>query len=939
MRVKAVVCLFAVLSFSLMVGCGSGSSSSQGPSNPSNPSLQSIAITSSETSVLVGATQQLTATGTYSDGTSKNITSTVAWSSSSSSIAAVKAGLVTGVKGGSVTITATLSNISKGTTLTVTPVQVSIGVSSSNNNYSANIGSTLQMVATANFNDGSTSAITSKAAWSSSSTKIATVNSAGLVDAVSAGTATITAAYNGQTGFALITVNSSSTSGAPTLKSIAVTPNPATAILGSPLTLTATGSYSDGSSKNISSSVTWSSSATSTAVAGSDGVVTPVAVGQSTIKATSGSVSGSTVLTVTNSLTAISISASGDSVNVASTLQLTALGTYQNGKSPIPLSNVTWTSSASTLATVSNSGLVSGVKGGSVTISAKFESFSSSINVTVVPVLQSMILSPAGPAILLGGQQQFTATGSYNDGSTQDLTQKSKWSTSDSALATASPSGLAEGIAPGPITISASYGSITATTALNIVRKIYATFTGSYAFTLTSSDTRGPSFFAGALTPDGKGNISGVEDCNTASGVQKDIPLSGTYVIYPDGRGNILFNSNACHSAGVTWRVILTAGGASGALVEFDGLGYAKGSLTQQTTAALSAASVKGTYVFRLGGFDGSGTQGVGVVGEVAANGAGTISSGLEDVNNASTISAAVAIDASTYSVGSNGRGTLQLKTASATTNYVLYLVDSTKFYLLQIDAAAVSSTALTGMAELQSAQTYDAATLNGNYSFLVERPVIAAAGQVLSQNEFAEIGNLAFDGVGTVSGNRNHVGISGSFTVSTNGVNGRGSLNTCPSTGTCDDQRLYSIYLVSPSKMFVLETYTYPNWESSNPVTGEADLQTGTPYSDATLVGTYAVQSAEPIAVYAQSLLWLTFDGTGNIVGISDASISGQVSSSVVGNAFYLYPANLAGAEEIELTTAQGTQDFVLYLVSPQSAWIHALNPDLDGSLDQQSQ
>jgi uncharacterized protein YjdB len=723
------------------------------------------------------------------------------------------------------------------------------------------------------------------------------------------------------------------------LKSIALAPNPATAVLGSPLTVTATGTYSDGSSQNISSSVTWSSSATTVAVPGSNGVVTPLAVGQSTITAKSGSVSGSTVLTVTNNLVAISISAAASSVDVGSTLQLTAMGTYQDGKPAIALTNVTWTSSATSLASVSSSGLVSGVKGGSVTISAQFSSLSSSIKLTIVPVLQSISLSPVGPGILVGGSQQLKATGNYNDSSTEDLTSSAKWSSSSATIATASPSGLVSGIAAGAITVTATSGSTSASTIVNVVSKVYASFTGSYAFILTSSDTRGPSFFGGVLTADGQGNITGVEDCNTASGVSTNVALGGSYVVYPDGRGTATFNPNTCHSDGVAWRLLLSAGGAGGSLVEFDSLGYAKGTLTQQSSAALSGASINGTYIFRLNGFDGDSSEGLGAVGEFAANGKGTISSGVEDVNDASTISAHVSLLSSVYSVSSNGRGTLQLTTSSGSTNYAIYMVNATKFYLLQTDAASVSPTVLNGVAEVQTTQTYTAATLKGTYSFLVERPIVAPAGQVLAQSEFAEIGNLTFDGISALTGDRNHFAITGSFTINVNGVNGRGELNTCPATGTCDDQRLYFFYMVSPSKMFVIESYTYPNWQSSNPVTGEADLQTNTPYSDNTLVGTFAVHTTEPIAVYSQNLLWLNFDGTGNISGISDAFVNGATSSSIVENAYYLYAVDPAGEGEIELTTAQGTQDFVFDLVSPQSAWIHALNPDQDGSLDQQSQ
>src|SRR5262249_4107614 len=230
--------------------------------------------------------------------------------------------------------------------------------------------------------------------------------------------------------------------------------------------------------------------------------------------------------------------------------------------------------------------------------------------------------------------------------------------------------GLASAISAAPVTITAQSGLLTATTALNVVSKSYATFSGPYVFTLTSSDSRGASFFTGSLTPDGSGNISGVEDANIASGVQKNVAVTGAYVVYPDGRGSITINANAAHPTGVTFRVILAAGGASGSLAEFDSFGNARGSLISQSPAAFTNTAFNGTYIFRLSGMDTVVDQPYGVVGEIRANGTGSILGGLQEVNDASAISTHVSLSAATYSMAANGRGTLQLKTSTATTNY-----------------------------------------------------------------------------------------------------------------------------------------------------------------------------------------------------------------------------------------------------------------------------
>ena len=87
---------------------------------PAAPTLVSIAVTPSSPSIAVGATDQFTATGTYSDGSTKNITSSVTWASSNTAVATISAaGLSTGLTQGTTSISALLSSVSAQATLTV----------------------------------------------------------------------------------------------------------------------------------------------------------------------------------------------------------------------------------------------------------------------------------------------------------------------------------------------------------------------------------------------------------------------------------------------------------------------------------------------------------------------------------------------------------------------------------------------------------------------------------------------------------------------------------------------------------------------------------------------------------------------------------------------------------------------------------------------------
>jgi hypothetical protein len=109
--------------------------------------LVSISVSPTSASVSVGGNQQLTATGNYSDGSKQNLTTSVAWSSSSSGIASVSAaGLVTGVSAGSATITAALNSISGSSSISVTSASVAYYVSPSGSD--SNSGSITAPLAT-----------------------------------------------------------------------------------------------------------------------------------------------------------------------------------------------------------------------------------------------------------------------------------------------------------------------------------------------------------------------------------------------------------------------------------------------------------------------------------------------------------------------------------------------------------------------------------------------------------------------------------------------------------------------------------------------------------------------------------------------------------------------------------------------------------------------
>jgi uncharacterized protein YjdB len=261
--------------------------------------LASVTVSPANPSIAGTTSQQFTAKATYSDETpEKDVTPDAAWTSSDPSVATVSSsGLATPAQPGTTTITASLQGRSASTTLTVTNAQLqSIDVTTASPSI-AN-GTRAQFTATGHFDDSTAQDLTSQVTWTSSDSSV-TISNTGLATstALGAATSTITATLGTIPGFTTLTVKDV------TLTSMSVTPATATIKVGLAQQFTATGTFSDLSTQNMTGEATWTSSAESVATIGSStGRATGVFAGSTTITATSsallGSVPGTAQLTV-----------------------------------------------------------------------------------------------------------------------------------------------------------------------------------------------------------------------------------------------------------------------------------------------------------------------------------------------------------------------------------------------------------------------------------------------------------------------------------------------------------------------------------------------------------------------------------------------------------------------------------------------------------------
>jgi hypothetical protein len=347
----------------------------------------------------------------------------------------------------------------------------------------------------------------------------------------------------------------------PQLSSIAVTPANPSLTKGKTQQFTATGTFSDGSTQNLTSTATWSSSATTVATISTAGLATSVGTGSTTIQASSGSINGSTTLTVTPAtLVSISVTPANPSIAKGKTQQFTATGTFSDGTTQNLTSTATWSSSSVTVATINTTGLATAAGTGSTTIQASSGGVNGSTTLTVTPAtLVSIAVTPANPTVSKGGTQQFAATGTLSDGTTQDLTSTATWSSSAVTVATINAAGLATAGGTGTTTIQAASSGITGSTTLTVT-----------AATLVSM----------AVTP---------ANPSVPKGGTQQFTATGTF---SDGTTQNLTSTATWKSSAVTVATINAAGLATAVTIGSTTIQATSGSISGSTTMSVTAATL-----------------------------------------------------------------------------------------------------------------------------------------------------------------------------------------------------------------------------------------------------------------------------------------------------------------------------------------------------------
>jgi uncharacterized protein YjdB len=397
--------------------------------------VSGITLSSSTINLTPEQTSQLTANILPVNASNK----TLSWASSNPSVATVTNGIVTAITLGSATITASSadgSNLSATATVTVssTPTIPVSGITLSQTSATLRPTNILSLTTTIVPSNATNKTVT----WSSNSSS-ATVNSSGVVTAVSAGSAIITATCDGITATCAITITI-------LVSSVSISPSSCSINMGLTKSLVSNILPSNATNKIV----TWSSTNSAVATVNTFGLVSAISPGTATIQVQTadGGFTASTVVTVTIGVQSIILNATSIALLKGNTFQAVSTIVPSNATNK----TISWASAMSNIATVSNAGLITGINNGTTIISAFSQdgNKTTSIIVRVTTPVTSVRLNQSSITLTRNTTYLLIPTISPTTVSNRNII----WSSSNSAIATVSLLGSVRAIAIGTAVIT-----------------------------------------------------------------------------------------------------------------------------------------------------------------------------------------------------------------------------------------------------------------------------------------------------------------------------------------------------------------------------------------------------------------------------------------------------------------------------------------------------
>ena len=338
-------------------------------------SASSIEITPNKGTLSIGQSSQLSARLKDAQG---NIVAgrDVSWSSSDTAIVTVSnAGMLTAISDGESTITASVEGVSGFATVTVSGAPVA-SISVSAQSASISVGQTQQL--TASVSDAGGNILNDRImSWTTSNEASATVSNAGLVTGIALGSSTITGTSEGKSATVVVEVSVSPVS------SVSVTPQSVKLSAGQTQQLSETVTDKDG---NVLSGfvIIWSSTNSASVTVSNTGLITGIAPGSSSITATiEGKIATASVNVAKAAVSSIGLKPNLSVVRIDENQQVIATVKSTSGGELLGV-RLNWSSSDSSIATVSTTGVVTGKSVGTATIIVSFGGVTAQAKIEVI---------------------------------------------------------------------------------------------------------------------------------------------------------------------------------------------------------------------------------------------------------------------------------------------------------------------------------------------------------------------------------------------------------------------------------------------------------------------------------------------------------------------------------------------------------------------------
>lgn len=345
------------------------------------------------------------------------------------------------------------------TSLTIEPTSLSLAK-----------GTSGQLTAVGHYDDGTVLNLSNSVVWTPSSPNVS-VDPTGKVSALSPGSVQVQAAFGTRTAAATVQVTEA------TLTSLRFDPVRATIAAGTTGLFRLQGTFSDGSSQDLTADATLTVKDSAIArLTTPKGTAVALAPGQTVINASLAGQSAQAELTVTAAtLSRIDVTPRPASLAKGTTVQFTATGVFSDGTSQNLTTGVVWSALAPATLAITPQGLAQGVAQGSTSVQARLGTVTGESNVTVTAAtVTGLTLAPTFASLRTGQTVQIEVTASYTDQRAQTVTNDATFESNAEEIASVTSGltsrGLVTAGAVGNTTIDVSFGGKTETFQVGVAR-------------------------------------------------------------------------------------------------------------------------------------------------------------------------------------------------------------------------------------------------------------------------------------------------------------------------------------------------------------------------------------------------------------------------------------------------------------------------------------